>query len=117
MKQLKGTWKRTNENKRKTIQQPNKKRKDKHERTKWTRIYCNHKSRQKWCHSYCGCKRLYYIKEAERQLNTKNYRKLQEDPTGINMKLVHDTIVRFKKQKLINQKVVQLLTRNDPKTP
>ena len=34
-----------------------------------------------------------YIKEAERQLNnTENYRKLQEDPTATNMKLVNDTI-------------------------
>ena len=33
------------------------------------------------------------------------------------MKLVHDTILRFKNQKLINQKVVERLTRNDPKTP
>ena len=30
----KGTWKRTNENERRIIQQPNKKRKDKHELTK-----------------------------------------------------------------------------------
>ena len=41
-----------------------------------------------------------YIKEAERQLNnTENYRKLQEGPIAINMKLVNDTIKRFKKQK------------------
>ena len=57
-----------------------------------------------------------YIKEAERQLNnTKNYRKLQEDPTATNMKLVNDTIERFKKQKLINEKVAEDLKRNDPK--
>ena len=38
-----------------------------------------------------------YIKEAERQLNkTKNYRKLQEVPTTTNMKLVNDTIEKFK---------------------
>ena len=59
-----------------------------------------------------------YIKEAERQLNnTKNNRKLQEDPTATNMKLVNDTIERFKKQKLINEKVAEGLKRNDPKTP
>ena len=59
-----------------------------------------------------------YIKEAERQLNnTENYRKLQEDPTATNMKLVNDTIERFKKQKLINEKVAEGLKRNDPKTP
>ena len=40
-----------------------------------------------------------YIKEAQRQLNnTGNYRKLQEDPTPTNMKLVNDTIERLKKQ-------------------
>ena len=34
-----------------------------------------------------------YIKEAKQQLNsTENYRKLQEDPTAANMKLVNDTI-------------------------
>ena len=59
-----------------------------------------------------------YIKEAERHLNnTENYRKLQEDPTATNMKLVNDTIERFKKQKLINEKVAEGLKRNDPKTP
>ena len=59
-----------------------------------------------------------YIKEAERQLNnTENYRKLQEDLTATNMKLVNDTIGRFKKQKLINEKVAEGLKRNDPKTP
>ena len=58
-----------------------------------------------------------YIKEAERQLNnTENYRKLQEDPTATNMKLLNDTIERFKKQKLINEKVAEGLKRNDPKT-
>ena len=59
-----------------------------------------------------------YIKEAERQLNnTENYRKLHEDPTATNMKLVNDTIEIFKKQKLINEKVAEGLKRNDPKTP
>ena len=59
-----------------------------------------------------------YIKEAERQLNNaKNYRKLQEDPTATNMKLVNDTIERFKNQKLLNQKVAEGLKRNGPKTP
>ena len=59
-----------------------------------------------------------YIKEAERQLNkTKNYRKLQEVLTTTNMKLVNDTIEKFKKQKLINEKVAEDLKRNYPKTP
>ena len=41
-----------------------------------------------------------YIKEAEQQLNnTENYWKLQEDPRATNMKLVSDTIERFKKKK------------------
>ena len=58
-----------------------------------------------------------YIKEAEGQLNdTENYRKLQEDPTATNMKLVNDTIERFKNQKSINKKVAEGLKRNDPKT-
>ena len=40
-----------------------------------------------------------YIKEAERQLNnTENYRKLPEDPTATNIRLVNDSIERFKKQ-------------------
>ena len=59
-----------------------------------------------------------YIKQAERQINnTKNYRKLQEDPTATNMKFVNNTIERFKKQKLINEKIADGLKRNDPKTP
>ena len=59
-----------------------------------------------------------YIKQAERHINnTKNYRKLQEDPTATNMKFVKNTIERFKKQKLINEKVADDLKRNDPKTP
>ena len=53
-----------------------------------------------------------YIKEAERQLNnTENYRKLQEDPSATNMKLVNDTIERF------NEKVAEGLKSNHPKTP
>ena len=59
-----------------------------------------------------------YIKEPEQQLdNTKNYRKLQEEPTATNMKLVNDTIERFKIQKLTNEKVAEGLKKNNPKTP
>ena len=59
-----------------------------------------------------------YIKEAERLLtNIENYRKLQEDPTATNMKLVNDTIKRLKKQKLINKKVAESLNRNNPGHP
>ena len=51
-----------------------------------------------------------YIKEAEQQLNnTSNYKKLQVDPKNY-------TTERFKKQKLINQKVFEGLERNDLKT-
>ena len=51
-----------------------------------------------------------YIKEAEQQLNnTSNYKKLQVDPKNY-------TTERFKKQKLINQKVAEGLERNDLKT-
>ena len=32
------------------------------------------------------------------------------------MKLVNDTIKRFKKQKLVNEKVAKDLKRNDPQT-
>ena len=40
-----------------------------------------------------------YIKEAEQQLNnTQNYRKLPEDPTATNIRLVNDLIERLKKQ-------------------
>ena len=53
-----------------------------------------------------------YIKEPEQQLNnTKNYRKLQEEPTATNMKLVNDTIERFKIQKLPNEKVAEGLKK------
>ena len=56
-------------------------------------------------------------KEAEGQLNnTENYRKLHKDPTVTYMKLVNDTIERFKKQKLINEKVSEGLKKNYPKT-
>ena len=46
-----------------------------------------------------------YTKEDRQLGSTKNYRKLQEDPTTTNIKLVNDTIARFKKEKLINEKV------------
>ena len=58
-----------------------------------------------------------YIKEPGRQLNdTDHYRKLQKVPTTTKMKLVNDTIERFQKQKLVNEKVAEGLKRNDPKT-
>ena len=46
------------------------------------------------------------IKEAERQLYDKdNYHILPQDPTSDNNKLVNQTIDRFKKEKLIIEKV------------
>ena len=53
-------------------------------------------------------------------MTAKQHRKLQKTsrrPRATNMKLVNDTIERFKKQKLINEKVAEGLKRNDPKTP
>ena len=48
-----------------------------------------------------------YITGAERQLsNTDNNRKLQQDPTVTNMKLVNDTIKRLKKQKIKKKAMV-----------
>ena len=48
-----------------------------------------------------------YITGAERQLsNTDNNRKLQQDPTVTNMKLVNDTIKRLKKQKIKKKTMV-----------
>ena len=44
--------------------------------------------------------------------NTKKYAKLQEDATTTKMKLVNDAIERFKKQKLIDGKVAEGLSRN-----
>ena len=59
-----------------------------------------------------------YIKVAEQQLNnSENNMKLEEDTTATNMKLFNDTIEKFKKQKLINEKVAEGLNRNVPKTP
>ena len=58
------------------------------------------------------------MKEADQQLNnTDNYGKLLEDPAATNMKLANDTIKRFKKQKIVNEKNVGGQKRNDPKTP
>ena len=45
-----------------------------------------------------------YIKAGQQPHNTNDYRKLQEDPTTTNMKLLTYAKERFKKRKLINQK-------------
>ena len=79
-------------------------------------IIYNHKNRQGGAVVTVAVKDL--IEEAKPQLNnTQNYRKLQEYLTATNMKLVNDTIARFKKQKLMNEKVTEDLKRNDTKTP
>ena len=54
-----------------------------------------------------------YIKAGQQPHNTNNYKKLHEDPTTTNMKLLTYAKERFKKQKLINQKVAEGLKRND----
>ena len=57
-----------------------------------------------------------FIKEDEPKLkNTENYRKRTE--IRKLLKLVNDTIERFKKQKLMNANVTEGLKRNDPKNP
>ena len=111
------TWKRINKNKKKIIQQPKKKRKDiGMKKLSEREDIIITKADKGGAIVIVGVKD--YIKETEWQLNnTKNYRKLQEDPTTTNMKLVNDTIERIKNQKLINQKVAESLKRNDPKTP
>ena len=111
------TWKRINKNKKKIIQQPKKKRKDiGMKKLSEREDIIITKADKGGAIVIVGVKD--YIKETEWQLNnTKNYRKLQEDPTTTNMILVNDTIERIKNQKLINQKVVESLKRNGPKTP
>ena len=58
----------------------------------WTRRHYNHKNQQSW-HVF-----IVVVND------TNNYRKLQEDPTATNMKLVNDTIERLKKQNITNEK-------------
>ena len=59
-----------------------------------------------------------YINEAHRQLNNKDhYKILNKDPTTTNAKLVNDTIQRFKKEKLLGEKIADDLKVSNPKTP
>ena len=59
-----------------------------------------------------------YINEAHRQLNNKDhYKILNKDPTTTNTKLVNDTIQRFKKEKLLGEKIADDLKVSNPKTP
>ena len=58
-----------------------------------------------------------YIKQGERQLNDKeNYHILPQDPTLDYNKLVNQAIDRFKKEKLITDKIAVGLKTSDPKT-
>ena len=47
-----------------------------------------------------------YINEAHCPLNNKDHHKmLNNDPTATNAKLINDTIQRFKKEKLLEEKI------------
>ena len=60
----------------------------------------------------------HYINEAHRQLNNRDhYNILNKDPTTTNAKLVNDTIERFKKEKLLKQKITDGIKVSNPKTP
>ena len=103
-----------NKNERKTIQQSNKKWKDKHEKLSELEDILITKLDRGGSAVIVTVKD--YIKEAEWQVsNISNYTKLQEDPTATNMKLVNDTIERLKKQN--NKKVAEGSKKNDSKTP
>ena len=59
-----------------------------------------------------------YVIEAHRQLNNKDdYKILNKDPTTANAKLVNDTIQRFKKEKLLKEKITDGLKVSNAKTP
>ena len=59
-----------------------------------------------------------YINEVRRQLNNKdNYKKLNKDSTTTDAKLVNDTIQRFKKEKLLEEKIADGLKVSNPNTP
>ena len=59
----------------------------------------------------------YYINEAHRQLNSKDHCKiLNKDPTTNNAKLVKDAIQRFKKEKLLKEKIADGLKVSNSKT-
>ena len=58
-----------------------------------------------------------FIKEAERQLNDKdNFHIWPQDPTLGNSKLANQAIDRFKKEKLITDKIEDALKTSDPRT-
>ena len=58
-----------------------------------------------------------YIREAKSQLkNGNNYDRLKYDPTEIHNRFVNNTIKRFKKQKMMKEKVVQGLKTENLRT-
>ena len=60
----------------------------------------------------------YYIREAESQLKSKdNYDRLKYDPTERHNRLVNNTIERFKKQKMMKEKVAEGLKTENSRTP
>ena len=61
------------------------------EKTNSTRICHNYNKANKSCPVVIVTVKDYKIEVERRLRNTDNYRKLQEDPTATNMKLVNDT--------------------------
>ena len=58
-----------------------------------------------------------YTWEAKRQLNdTRNYKVLGKDPTTTNKDLINQTIDRFTKEQLINEKIAIWLKNPSPRT-
>ena len=58
-----------------------------------------------------------YIREAKSQLkNGNNYDRLKYDPTETHNRFVNNTIKRFKKQKMMKEKVVQGLKTENLRT-
>ena len=59
-----------------------------------------------------------HINEAHRQLNNRNhYKILNKDPTTTNATLVNDIVQRFKKEKLLKEKITDGLKVSNPKIP
>ena len=59
-----------------------------------------------------------HTKEAESQLKNKNnYGRLRYDLTETHNRLLNDTIERFKKQKMMKEKVAEGLKTENPRTP
>ena len=59
-----------------------------------------------------------HIKEVESQLKNKNnYGRLKYDLTETHNRLLNDTIQRFKKQKMMKEKVAEGWKTEDPRTP